>query len=77
LEEARLLDADVELGDSLGVKLETKDFGRIAAQTAKQVIIQKIRDAEGDNVYQDFKDRRGEVAAGSVHRFNKETSLLI
>ena len=76
LEEARLLDADVELGDSLGVKLETKDFGRIAAQTAKQVIIQKIRDAEGDNIYQDFKDRKGEVVAGSVHRFNKGNIIV-
>jgi N utilization substance protein A len=76
LEEARLLDAEVELGDSLGVKLETKDFGRIAAQTAKQVIIQKIRDAEGDNIYQDFKDRKGEVVAGSVHRFNKGNIIV-
>src|SRR4030043_662344 len=76
LEEARLLDADVEIGDSLGVKLETKDFSRIAAQTAKQVIIQKIRDAEGDNIYQDFKDRRGEIAAGSVHRFNKGNIIV-
>jgi N utilization substance protein A len=76
LDEARLLDADVELGDSLGVKLETKDFGRIAAQTAKQVIIQKIRDAEGDNIYQDFKDRKGEVVAGSVHRFNKGNIIV-
>ena len=76
LDEARLLDADVELGDSLGLKIETKDFGRIAAQTAKQVIIQKIRDAEGDNIYQDFKDRRGEVVAGSVHRFNKGNIIV-
>lgn len=71
LEEAQLLDPEVEIGDSLGVKIETKEFGRIAAQTAKQVIIQKIRDAEGENIYQDFKDRKGEIIAGTVHRFNK------
>jgi len=71
LEEAQLLDPEVEIGDSLGVKIETKEFGRIAAQTAKQVIMQKIRDAEGENIFQDFKDRRGEIIAGTVHRFNK------
>ena len=76
LAEARLLDPEVELGDSLGVKIETKDFGRIAAQTARQVIIQKIRDAEGENIYQDFKDRKGEIAAGSVHRFNKGNIIV-
>ena len=76
LEEARLLDTEVELGDSLGVKLETKDFGRIAAQTAKQVIIQKIRDAEGENIFQDFKDRKGEIVTGSVHRFNKGNIIV-
>ncbi|MCX8012443.1 MAG: transcription termination/antitermination protein NusA, partial [Desulfobacterota bacterium] len=59
LEEARILDPVVELGDSLGVKLDAKEFGRIAAQTAKQVIIQKIRDAEGENIFHDFKDRKG------------------
>jgi len=76
LEEARILDPGVKIGDSLGIKLETKDFGRIAAQTAKQVIIQKIRDAEGENIYQDFKDRKGEIIAGSVHRFNKGNIII-
>lgn len=75
-EEAQILDPDVEVGDSLGIKLETKDFGRIAAQTAKQVIIQKIRDAEGENIYQDFRDRKGEIVAGSVHRFNKGNIII-
>jgi len=76
LEEARLLDPEVEIGDSLGVKLDTKEFGRIAAQTAKQVIIQKIRDAEGENIFHDFKDRKGEIVAGSVHRFNKGNIIV-
>lgn len=76
LEEARVLDPGVEIGDSLGIKLETKDFGRIAAQTAKQVIIQKIRDAEGENIFQDFRDRKGEIIAGSVHRFNKGNIIV-
>ncbi|MBN2467021.1 MAG: transcription termination/antitermination protein NusA [Deltaproteobacteria bacterium] len=76
LAEAQLLDPEVEIGDSLGIKLETRDFGRIAAQTAKQVIIQKIRDAEGENIYQDFKSRKGEIIAGTVHRFNKNNIIV-
>ena len=75
-EEAQILDPEVEMGDSLGIKLETKDFGRIAAQSAKQVIIQRIRDAEGENIYQDFKDRKGEIIAGSVHRFNRGNIII-
>jgi len=74
--EAQILDPEVKIGDSLGIKLETKNFGRIAAQTAKQVIIQKIRDAEGENIYQDFKDRKGEIIAGSVHRFNRGNIII-
>jgi N utilization substance protein A len=51
MEEARLHDPEVELGDQIGVKLDTADFGRIAAQTAKQVIIQEVRGAERAMVY--------------------------
>jgi N utilization substance protein A len=68
LDEARELDPDSEVGDSLGVKVDTSDFGRIAAQTAKQVIIQRVRDAERDNIYNDYKDRRGEVVTGTAQR---------
>lgn len=70
LEEARELDSEAQIGDSLGVKLNT-DFGRIGAQTAKQVIIQKVRDAERDNIYNEFKDRKGEVVSGTVQRMEK------
>jgi N utilization substance protein A len=52
------------------VKLNT-DFGRIGAQTAKQVIIQKVRDAERENVYNEFKDRKGDIASGTVQRMEK------
>jgi N utilization substance protein A len=71
LEEARRLDEEVELGDSLGMKLDTSDFGRIAAQTAKQVIIQRVRDAERENIYNDFKDKKGEIVTGNVQRFER------
>jgi N utilization substance protein A len=70
LEEARELDSEAQLGDSLGVKLGT-DFGRIGAQTAKQVIIQKVRDAERENVYNEFKDRKGDLVSGTVQRMEK------
>ncbi|MFB0507293.1 MAG: transcription termination factor NusA [Thermodesulfobacteriota bacterium] len=71
LDEARELDPESEIGDSLGVKLDTSDFGRIAAQTAKQVIIQRVRDAERDNIYNEYKDRRGEIVTGNVQRVER------
>src|SRR5512136_249729 len=70
LAEARELDSEAQIGDSLGVKLNT-DFGRIGAQTAKQVIIQKVRDAERENVYNEFKDRKGDLVSGTVQRMEK------
>ncbi|MEK7850883.1 MAG: NusA N-terminal domain-containing protein, partial [Deltaproteobacteria bacterium] len=62
-------DPGVEIGDSLGMKLDASGFGRIAAQAAKQVIVQKLRDAERDNIYNEFKERRGEILNGIVKRF--------
>ena len=70
LKEAKGLDTEAQIGDSLGVKLNT-DFGRIGAQTAKQVIIQKVRDAERENVYNEFKDRKGDLVSGTVQRMEK------
>ncbi len=70
LEEAKELDGEAQIGDSLGVKLAT-DFGRIGAQTAKQVIIQKVREAERENVYNEFKDRKGDIVNGTVQRMEK------
>ena len=57
LEEAREVDPDVEIGDSLGMKMDASDFTRIAAQTAKQVIIQKVREAERETIYNEFISR--------------------
>lgn len=65
----RSIDEDAQRGDSLGIKLETGNFGRIAVQTAKQIIIQKVKDAERDNIYEEYKDRRGELVNGFVQRF--------
>ncbi|WP_305046273.1 transcription termination factor NusA [Geoalkalibacter sp.] len=71
LEEAREIDPDVEVGDSLGMKLDSGTFSRIAAQTAKQVIIQKVREAEREWVYNEFKDRVGELVNGIVRRYER------
>jgi N utilization substance protein A len=63
------LDEEAEPGDSLGTKIEASSFGRIAVQTAKQIIIQKVRDAERDRTYEEYKDRKGELINGFVQRF--------
>jgi N utilization substance protein A len=69
-EEARsTLDEGAEPGDSLGMKIETSSFGRIAVQLAKQIIIQRVKDAECDNIYEEYKDRKGELVNGFVQRF--------
>ena len=71
LKEAHRFDPDAEVGDEIGVKIDTSGFGRILAQTAKQVIIQLIREAERENVYDEYKDRAGEIVNGIVRRFEK------
>jgi len=66
LEEAKKIDAEAELGDEIGALIEVGDFGRIAAQTAKQVIFQKVREAEWDTVYRDFINRQGDIVHGVI-----------
>lgn len=68
LEDARKDKEDAEIGDYLASSLPPMDFGRIAAQTAKQVIVQKVRDAERQRQYEEFKDRVGEITTGVVKR---------
>ena len=76
LEEAKDLDAEAQIGDSLGTKINVAEFGRIAAQTAKQVIIQRVKDAERENIFEDFKDRKGEVISGTVQRFERGSIIV-
>ncbi len=71
INEAREVDPDVEIGDSLGMMMEAGSFSRIAAQTAKQVIIQKVREAEREGIYNEFSDRVGEVVNGIVRRYER------
>jgi len=76
MEEGQKLDPDAELGDDIGVKMDPSVFGRIAAQTAKQVIIQKVRDAEKAIVYDEFKDRVNELVTGIIRRFEKGDAVV-
>lgn len=68
LDDAKRLNPEVAMGDLIEDELPPIEFGRIAAQTAKQVIVQKVRDAERERQYDEFKDRIGEVVNGSVKR---------
>lgn len=76
VEEAHKLDPDAAIGDSIGEKVDTDFLGRIAAQTAKQVIIQKLRDAERDIVFQEYKGRIGEILSGVVRRMEKKNIIV-
>ena len=76
LEDAHKIDPESEVGDSLGVKMDTDTFGRIAAQSAKQVIMQRLKEAERHIVYDDFKDRRGEIINGIVQRFDRGSIVV-
>ena len=76
LNDAKAYDPDAEIGDEIGVKVDTSSFGRILAQTAKQVIIQRIREAERDTVYEEYKDRAHEIVNGIVRRFEKGAIII-
>src|SRR5512140_121553 len=68
---------DKEFGDLLNVKQARSAFGRIAAQTAKQVLIQRVRDEERDLIFNEFKDRKGELIKGVVRRFEKGNNIIV
>jgi N utilization substance protein A len=71
LEEAKEIDPEAAIGDQIHIPMEFQDFGRIAAQTAKQVIFQRVREAERDLIFNEYKDRVGEVVSGTVMRREK------
>jgi N utilization substance protein A len=76
LDEAREEDPDVEVGDSIGMKLPSSEFSRISAQTAKQVIIQRVREAERETIFNEYKDRVGELITGIVRRYEKGDLII-
>lgn len=71
LKDALELDPEAALGDSIGMKLDAEEFGRIDAQMAKQIIIQKVREAERDIVVTEYSDKQGEIVTGMVQRFER------
>ncbi|MCB9591880.1 MAG: transcription termination/antitermination protein NusA [Sandaracinaceae bacterium] len=68
---------DKQYGDLLGLQQHRRGFGRIAAQTAKQVIIQRVRDAERELIYNEYKDRKGELITGIVRRFERGSNIIV
>jgi N utilization substance protein A len=72
----RAREQDEKFGTLIDLKHASKKFGRIAAQTAKQVIYQRVREAERDNVYNEFKDRKGEIISGIVRRFERGALIV-
>jgi len=70
LADGRILDPECEIGDSLGTRMDINQLGRIAAQSAKQVIIQKMKEAERVAIYDSFIDRKGEIINGIVQRLD-------
>src|SRR5262245_50555331 len=76
LTEAKALNPEAELGDELEQELPHQEFGRIAAQTAKQVILQRVRDAERDRIYKEFEGKESQILRGVVHRIEKRNVIL-
>lgn len=76
LEQARALDPEAQVGDSIGIKIDPQKFGRISAQAARQVILQRINDAEKEVVYKEFKAKKGEVVNGTIRRFEGRTIIV-
>lgn len=76
LEKAKEIDSSIEVGDYVDVEVTPENFGRIAAQTAKQVVMQRIREAERDVLYEEYKRKEGEIITGTIQRFHKDNVLI-
>ena len=76
LEDAHKINKELKIGDSVEVEIVPKDFGRIAAQTAKQVIIQKLREVERDVIFNEFNDRKGEIVSGIIQKADKNIVVM-
>ena len=76
LEEARAVNSDIELGETVLIETTPKTFGRIAAQTAKQVILQRIREAERDVLYGIYAEQEGEIVNGTVQRIDSQVVIV-
>jgi N utilization substance protein A len=76
LAEARRTDPNAQLDEMIEIESTPRNFGRIAAQTAKQTILQRIRQAEKSRIFEDYKNRTGEIVTGTVRRFERSTVIV-
>src|ERR1700719_1491752 len=76
LAKAQKVKPDTKVGDTVEVEVTPRNFGRIAAQTAKQAMMQRIRQVEKEMIYDEFKDRAGEIVSGTVRRFDRSDVIL-
>ena len=76
IEEAIKIKPDTQLGEIIEVEVEPSDFGRIEAQTAKQIFVQKIKEAEREMVYDEYKDRVGDIVRGTIQRSEQDDIIL-
>lgn len=76
INEARNLDSEVEVGDQLGIRIENPSFTRVDVQTARQIIFQKVRDAEREILFSDFKHREGELVTGIARRYERGNVIV-
>lgn len=76
IEEAKEIDEKYQVGDIVNIEITPKNFGRIAAQTAKQVVIQRIKDAERDVIFDEFINRENEIITGTVQRMNNNNVYI-
>jgi len=76
LSKAKVINPAAKIGDEIDVEVPTKELGRIAAQTARQAIMQRIRQAEKQMIYDEFRDRAGDIVSGTVRRFERQDVLI-
>ena len=76
IKDAKKINADLKEGDNVEIEIVPRNFGRIAAQTAKQVIIQKLREAEREIVFAEFNDRKGEIVTGLIQKADKNIVVM-
>ncbi|MBR1540457.1 MAG: transcription termination/antitermination protein NusA [Clostridia bacterium] len=77
LKDAKKINKKAKVGETVDVEIKPKDFGRIAAQTAKQVVVQKIREVERDMVFNEYNDKKGEIVSGLVQKADDGSAIII
>ena len=76
LDKAKELDEDVEVGDQLGIRIENPDFSRVDVQTVRQIIFQKVRDAEREILFSEYKHKEGELITGIARRYERGNIIV-